>query len=510
MRIGFIAFCDTLKCVFHILIVCFWALFAISCTPSVQVQEAQRIVAEADSMDTASRLYSDTTALRVAIQTLNTPTGRLCYRNALADAYYFLGRYMEDSCTLPDQAAAYYIACDRLKPSDPIRRGRVNACMAYICSNAGEDSLALIFNERSTEAFRESGDTLYYAYGLLYLSENHSQMRHHAVADSLWRQAQSFHLGSTYSTRVAEVRGTYFQNRQAYDSALVYYMQALDNQREGESRSYTCMKIIQTYEGLHTPEKSYPYAYYIATHSTNPTYISNACYTLIEEAANTNDVEMAAYYAHLREDVSRERGTIRSQYSIAAVQCEEYLTDSDPERVWKIVIYILMVILCTECIVLLVSSFRHRHLVTQKDALLQKQDILIQQQADTLENNLQTLQQMNEALFADHTEDFLIQVRHLRSVYPEPRKEWNDYTTLKHDLQPTFLPLCHALEQKNLQEYEIKFCIYLLLYEDATLSQLAEYIYHSSNGIRTTKGRIANKLGSTAANLRQTLLQMSV
>lgn len=59
---------------------------------------------------------------------------------------------------------------------------------------------------------------------------------------------------------------------------------------------------------------------------------------------------------------------------------------------------------------------------------------------------------MNEALFADHTEDFMLQVRHLRSVYPEPRKEWNDYTTLKHDLQPTFLPLCHALEQKNLQE----------------------------------------------------------
>ena len=448
-------------------------------------------------------------AAQVAPLPLDKPVLRHIYRDSLAASYYQLGRYLEDSCARISEAADCYIACDRLHPRNPVLRGRVNACMAYLCTQQDKNDLALTFNRRSTEAFRRSGDSLYFAYGLLYLSENYSQLGQHHTADSLWHIARTFSLGPAYTARLIELRGAWFYRLQQYDSALTCFLQAADFPRDNESRCYNAMKIMQSYTCLGQETLAFPYAEFIIANSSNPYYTSNAYYTLINYAEATDNVALAATYAHAREDAGRARDQLSGQYSVAVGKCRDYLANPYPNRLRNILLAAAVFVCLALLVLLYVLWHRKRHALMSRDALLLEKDNLIRRQSQSLEDSRHAISHINETLHADRTRDFLLQVQHLRTLFPEPRREWNDYAVLKRDLSPTFLVLCQALE-RQLPENEIRFCIYSLLYDDIPLSQIAAYLYYSPRGIRTTKGRIAQKLGTTAAALRPTLLSLAV
>ncbi len=158
---------------------------AAACTslPS-QVQQAERTIAIADSMDAEHQLYSDAAALHAAIGTLCKPITRYLHRNTLTAAYYYMGRNLSANNAIPD-AAECYIACDRLHPDDPIRRGRVNTCMAYICTWQCDDSLSLVFYKRSSLAFLESVNNTRYAHSLLSQCQSLQNLHRFEEADSL-------------------------------------------------------------------------------------------------------------------------------------------------------------------------------------------------------------------------------------------------------------------------------------------------------------------------------------
>ena len=127
------------------------------------------MIATADSIDqTEHVIYDDTAALGRAIRSLDNPFGRLFQRNTLGKAYYYMGRNLSMSNQIAE-AAECYIEADRLQIDDPIYRGRVNSCMGYICAQNNNDSLALIFYERASEDFKESGNEWRYAQSLLNL-----------------------------------------------------------------------------------------------------------------------------------------------------------------------------------------------------------------------------------------------------------------------------------------------------------------------------------------------------
>ena len=76
--------------------------------------EAKAVIVEADSLDRSEHiLYSDTTALRQAIRTLDNPFGRLFYSDQLGKAYYYLGRNFSNEGAIAE-AAAQYVEADRL------------------------------------------------------------------------------------------------------------------------------------------------------------------------------------------------------------------------------------------------------------------------------------------------------------------------------------------------------------------------------------------------------------
>ena len=82
--------------------------------------------------------------------------------------------------------------------------------MAYICAQNNSDSLALIFYERTCDAFEESGNEWRYAQSLLSRSESCISLHNYFIADSLLQIAQSYQLDSAYQARLYETKGLYF------------------------------------------------------------------------------------------------------------------------------------------------------------------------------------------------------------------------------------------------------------------------------------------------------------
>ena len=160
------------------------ALLVMSCTSCARWREAKAVIAEADSLLVYKIVTRDTAALLSAINTLDGPLGHVFARQDLAKAYYFMGRnfyYLNDFST----AADYYILCDRMNPSDPIYKGRINSCMGYLCKQDSCFAEALVFYQRSSCAFKESGNEWYYAHNLLNVSELYVNLREYTKADSI-------------------------------------------------------------------------------------------------------------------------------------------------------------------------------------------------------------------------------------------------------------------------------------------------------------------------------------
>ena len=93
----------------------FIAILLIGCLTSCQSwREAKTVVAEADSLLVHKKtILRDTAALNFAINTLDGPLGYVFARNNLAEAYYLIGRNVDDCYLNYAEAAEYYIVADR-------------------------------------------------------------------------------------------------------------------------------------------------------------------------------------------------------------------------------------------------------------------------------------------------------------------------------------------------------------------------------------------------------------
>jgi tetratricopeptide (TPR) repeat protein len=299
---------------------------------SCHFHAAKEVIALADSIDqTEHVVYDDTVALDKAIRSLNNPIGRMLMPNTLGKAYYYMGRNYSLSNQIAE-AAECYIEADRLQIDDPIYRGRVNSCMGYICSQNNNDSLALIFYERASEDFKESGNEWYYAQMLLDCSERHINLHKYCVADSLLQIAQSDQLDNAYSARFYETRGLYFYEQQQYDSALVYFQEGLDYWQSKKDKCFSWLKMMQIYFHTNQMDNALFYSNLLISTSNNPNYLSNAYYCLLLDAQKQNDAERMSEYTHARSDAQKLLRNHTNQYATATPQLENYLQNPHPWR----------------------------------------------------------------------------------------------------------------------------------------------------------------------------------
>ena len=450
------------------------ALLVMSCTSCAHWREAKEVIMEAERLDSKEIIIGDTAALAKTIRTLGS-LGRVFAHDDLAKAYYYLGRNfhnMNDYST----AADYYIVCDRISPTDPIYKGRVNSCMGFLCKQDSCFKESLIFYERANEAFKKSGNERRYANGLVSIAEQYVCLHEYAKADSVLQIASSYDIDSAYYARIVDVKALALYNQQIYDSALVMLLSIKDYPRNIEARCYSYMKIMHCYEFLNQLDNAIIYAEYIISNSKNPAYRSNAYFYLMTNAKWHNDINSLSIYSHAREDEDRKLQHDTELCAQAIIKLQTYLEATNYTKLIISIVAALFVVLSTG-IWLVYKCYRG---VLQKHAK-EKQD-----RRDLLARRIY-----------DH------------SIYFMSNKVWQDYKKLREFANSYFDNMFYKLEEAyHLSEQEMKICLMVLL--EYSNKQMAEILFVQPNTISKAKSKIAKQLNTSSAELRASLLDILV
>ena len=456
--------------------------------------EAKAVIAMADSIDQTQHLiYDDTVALREAIHTLNNPLGRTFKRSTLGKAFYYMGRNLEDDYSQVARAAECYVAADWLKIDDPIYRGRVNSCMAGICGDYNKDSLSLVFYERAHQEFTTSDDEWYYAHSLLNLSVRNHALKNFCEADSLWQLAAEYSFDEEYKWYLNDVRAAYFYRLNISDSpdSIAHYLQ-----KNPITDSWRASTLAGAFYDLGQMDSAAYYAWKTVNKFSVPSHKVSAYYILHKYAILNSDILAADSLASLRMDEKR-KAEVKKVDSLEGIQVfEEYLAYCEIYR-WRVLLYCLAGVLALSVVVALLWYWqRAKKEVSAQAEAVQQAEMEYQQ---TLE------EQRNQRM-----EALMQHVEHFRARYPKPNKEWSNYEKMRTELNQSLLCLLDKLAERKLSEKEIRLCVYCLLYRDVSTKILAEYMIYSAVGIRTFKQRTAQKLGTTAANLYDFLVELAI
>ena len=473
--------------------------------------EAKEVIVLADSIDqTEHVIYDDTAALGKAIRSLDNPFGRLLMPNTLGKAYYYMGRNLSFANEIAD-AAECYIEADRLQIDDPIYRGRVNSCMGYICRQNNSDSIALIFYERASEDFEESGNEWRYAQSLLNISYHLIKLKLFTTADSLLQTAYTYQLDSNYQARCYETRGLYFYAQQQYDSALVYLDYSLEYWQSESDKLYTYLKMMQVYLDIYALDSALPYAQLIIENSSNPNYLVNAYYCLMQDAKNRDDAQLLSEYSHSREDANRLLNANTNNNAEALPILEQYLQNPYPLRwVWITITSFIVLSLLLLIAIIVYRKHTTKHL-SSTTSRLQETNLLLHE-ANKKIDDLSTRIKEQDVVESKPKSSYYFNknINSIRSEFPAPSNKWNDYKRLKKDIDPWLHNWLRALDQLNLADREKILCVYTLLYPHLSTAKLADYMNYDRAGIRVFKTRMVQKLGIKSSQLPSFLRKLSM
>ena len=441
-------------------------------------RDAKEVIAEADSLLVEHKIVTrDTTALLFAINTLDGPLGHVFAREDLAKAYYFMGRnfyYLNDFST----AADYYILCDRMNPSDPMYKGRINSCMGYLCKQDSCFEEALVFYERSSKAFKESGDEWYYAHNLLNVAEQYVNLRKYDKADSILQLASAHNIDSAYYARMVDVKALAFYNQQLYDSALVYLLGIKDYPRNIEARCYSYKLIMRCYYDMNKVEFAIPYAEYIIQQSTNLNYRSSAYCVLLDLIELINDINQLAHYSNEREDNDRLLRHTSEAYAQASTKVKEYLNNPTPYRKLYIAISVFVALIIIIGLITYLIYRRYQHTLKKQEEEKQKKI------------------QLFERRVFDNSIYFLAS-----------SKVWDNTNKLKELANNYFNNMFYRLEEIDyLTEHDKIICLMILL--EFSNKEMASIMHVQPNTISKAKKKIAKDIGIASADIRAFLFRI--
>ena len=456
-----------------ILLVAFLVISNTSCTPW---REAKGVIAEADRLLVEGVIMRDTAALGGVIRTLDHPVVRWVVKEELAEAYYLMGRNLDDYYHNFAEAAEYYIAADRLKTNDLVLRGRINSCMGFLCKQDSCFAEALIFYERSSLAFKESENSWYYAHNLLNIAEQYVNMAEYHKADSILHIASGAKIDSAYYARMVDVRALALYNQQKYDSTLVYLLSIRDYPRPMDAKCYSYMKIMQTYVHLNEYEMAAQYAHFLISHTNNPNYRTNAYYCLIKHAEINRDTDKLARCSYLRKDEDCHSQDKTKLYAKASNKLKSYLDNPNPHRKLYFIIAVSIVLLTIIGVIAYWIYRRHQHTLKVHDEEKQKRCKLLERRV------------------FDNSIHFLAS-----------SKIWDNTGKLKALANNHFNNIFYRLEEiEHLTDHDRIICLMILL--EFSNKEMASVLHVQPNTISKSKKKIAKDIGIASAEIRAFLI----
>jgi hypothetical protein len=222
----------------------------------------------------------------------------------------------------------------------------------------------------------------------------------------------------------------------------------------------------------------------------------SAYYILHKYAILNSDVYVSDSIAGLRMDEKRKAESEKID-SLNAIQLFQDYIHSCRTFIWRVLGYSALILIFGLIAFSVILYWR------KKKQYVDAQAEAVQQAEEEFRQTIEEQQQQRYDALMAHVE-------FVRTLYPNPDKKWNEYSVFQNTLNQSLLGLLDKLAERKLSEKEIRLCVYCLLYHDVSTKVLAEYMIYSAVGIRTFKQRTAQKLGTTAANLYDFLVDLAI
>ena len=435
------------------------------------LHEAQRVVAEADSLRAEGVAYTDSMALAEAYNTLEK--WQYLYPTDYARACYYYGRLLRNNDD-PVAAMRVFINATHSHSRDYHILARTYSNMGSICHLASEYQLSCDMYSRSADLFLRNGDTLLYYYGLNNMAFEKMLSDESETCFTILDSLPLSYMTESDIAYYDLTRSEGYLRQGLYDSTIFFAGKALSFLEE---KSSAFMLLAQAYSYMGIQDSAVLYAEIALNNSPTLEELNNALF-IITNDDQTKDKESIRQVAADRADVQKLLEIRQGKLSQATQLLEQDLTRRPDWRWWLIAALMIFF-----GIISFVSL-----------RIWRKRKQMLEMRVETMANN--------------HIDDIITSIKqHIDITDLNHTLHWKDYASMKLDADLYMGSIVSKLETYKLNEVEIRFCILTIL--DMSLKQIADNIHYGyPSGIKTLKKRTAVKLGTTPPNLKEFLFKM--
>ena len=484
----------------QVIFVCCVAGCSLACT-SLAVYDAERVVAQADSLRAEGRMYGvdegDSLTLAQAYETLKNHSA---FSRQLSDLFpfvhctssldtyahacYHYGRLLREKDN-PVEAMQVFINATHTNTRDFHILGRIYSNMGDIAHLAGDYPLSYDMYEKSGDMFLHNGDTISYYYCRNSMAFELAEQGKKEEALALLSTVEERCSDKNIHARLWETKAKLYLQIQQYDSVLhaVYHLHHLgNNQPTGyvlqaralwhlgqiDSALYYAQRVEKMPEA--SDQNRYNMLYILL--NGDSTLLPEEIKSLSEKRADLEALKLVP--KHKKDAVAAN----------LLHQDQKKIPDSILICIWS------LAIICSIMILWLYAKKIQKVKKQQQEAYksTQRQQLSIYQQK---------MEEIEKACSAIGSNKNWQEVIH-----------WKDYDPLCEFIDTHFFFFAHILKEKHvLNDKEIRLCILVLLggFSD---KQMADILCYSEKSIRSIKRITAQKLGTSSAKLRSFLIEM--
>ena len=361
--------------------------------------------------------------------------------------------------------------------------------------------------KHSAVSFLLSGDSVLYLYAL-------NNMAYEMSVQGL--RDETFHLLDTIvkSTcskpiiaKTFETMAVYYHHCAQYDSAI-YYVNELQQYGNHDATGYIIK--AQSFSHLGEKDSAVCYAKIVRNMSYDLFDLNNSLYILTNDDDTSRKEDIRRNSAD-RSDIQKLIEIRQGELSHAVELLNQSLSRKSNIYYW---IFFSVVIICTVIIISVgLRIRRNRHNLKRETLLAEQTRKQIEQ--STIENEyiLEQTQQILEDK-ERYRQDVTGQIEYACSVLRgsqdlEKELHWKNFDEMCDVVNSNFFLFANKLKGlDSLSEKEIRFCVLVLL--NLSYKQMAGMLFYSESGMGKYKYSVSVKLGTSAKNLRNFLIETIV
>ena len=485
-------------------------LLLTGCSPRA-LREAQRVVAQADSLRSEGVPYTDSVTMAGAYNTLEK--WQYIYPTDYARACYYYGRLLRNNDD-PVAAMQVFINATHTNTRDYHILARTYSNMGSICQLANEHMLSYDMYSYSADLFLQNGDTILYYYALNDMAIEQAVQGKKEETLFLINLIQQQCPDSDVLLRTFETKAEMYRIVEMYDSA-VYWINEANNY--GDIGSYGTIIKAQSFDNLEVKDSALFYARCVLAMPFAPVEAKYNMLYITSHYDTTLMSEDILYQTSQRADIGI---MIDNQHARHAQASEILYQDLHKKPYQKsIIVFCILTVLGVIIILGIVVFYTHKKKALQRETkmaqqkqqqLLRQRGLLLEEQGLLTKQNLQLkVQRSQQYAFRKQQVQANCQIlQHSDNMLKAI--QWKDFDNLCEATNHLFFLFANKLKALNiLSEKEIRLCI-LVLIGSLSDKEMADILYYSHKTIRSTKRNVALKMGTTSANFRSYLIEMAI